>query len=87
MFKGPTIRPGPSEKVYRVAKIAAVVDALGAEGVGRSEALNGVNLSESALNSPDTWVSLNQVIECFRNAESLRADRDFAYRTGLRFHV
>jgi AraC-like DNA-binding protein len=81
------IQAGPDEKVYPVVKIAVVVNALQAEGIASAKALESVALSESDLISPATRVSLNQVIRCYRNALQLSADPNFAYHTGLRFHV
>lgn len=81
------MKVGLDEKVYPVVKIATIVDALSAEDVAPSDALNGVHLSKSALSSPDTRVSLNQVIESYRNAARLTRNPRFAYQTGLRFHV
>jgi AraC-like DNA-binding protein len=81
------IKAGPDEKIYPVVKLATIVDALAAEGVSPADALNGVHLSKSALASPATRVSLNQVIECYRNAARLARDPRFAYHAGLRFHV
>ena len=37
--------------------------------------------------SPATRISLNQVIECHRNAAKLSGDPYFSYHTGLRFHL
>jgi AraC-like DNA-binding protein len=75
------------ERIYPVVKVATVVDALAAEGVSPDDALAGAHLSSSAIYSPATRVSLNQVIECYSNAARLSRDRRFAYRAGLRFHV
>jgi AraC-like DNA-binding protein len=83
----PVIRPGPAEKIYRVSKIATLVDSLQAEGIAAGEALKGVDVSELELRSPDTRVCLNQVIECYRNADRLSAVANFACHAGLRFHV
>jgi len=35
---------------------------------------------------PPRDVSLNQIIECYRNANKLTHDPHFAYNAGLRFH-
>lgn len=80
-------RASPNDKIYPVAKIAMAVNSLMAEGVSPAQALKGVDLSGDQLHSPDTRVSLIQVIQCYRNASHLSADRYFAYHTGLRFHV
>ncbi len=81
------IRAGPNEKVYPVVKISTIVNALQAEGIVPAKALESVALSKRDLISPATRVSLNQVIRCYRNALRLSADPNFAYSTGLRFHV
>jgi len=81
------IRAGPNEKLYPVAKLTAVVDALVAEGVPLAEALRGTALSKDALSSPKTRVSLNQIFKCYQNASKLSSSPLFAYRAGLRFHV
>ena len=79
--------PGPDDKIHPVFKIATILDALAAEGVSATDALAGVGVSGSALSSPATRVSLNQIIECYRNADRLSHDPQFAYHAGLRFHV
>jgi AraC-like DNA-binding protein len=81
------IKPSPDDKVYPVIKLATVVEALAAEGIAAQDALAGVRISGEAMSSPATRVSLNQVIECYRNAAKLSHDPHFAYHAGLRFHV
>ena len=81
------IAPGPDDKVYPPLKIATVLEALAAEDVSPDDALVGVSISKDAVGSPATRVSINQVIECYRNADRLTRDPRFAYHTGLRFHV
>ena len=39
------------------------------------------------MSSPTTRISLNQVIEGYRNAAKLSPDPHFSYHTGLRFHL
>jgi AraC-like DNA-binding protein len=81
------ITAGSDEKIYPVVKIATIVDALAAEGVSPVDALRGVELSQNEISSPATLVSLNQVIECYRNAAKLSRDPHFGFRAGLKFHV
>lgn len=81
------LKAGPDERIYPVVKLATIVEALAAEGVPPADVLNGVHLSASEISSPATWVSLNQIIECCRNASRLARDPRFAYHAGLRFHV
>jgi AraC-like DNA-binding protein len=79
--------PGPNEKVYPVTKIATIVERLASEGVPATEALAGVSLSLTQLNSPAARVSANQVLQSYDNAIRLSRDPQFAYNAGLRFHV
>jgi hypothetical protein len=78
---------GPDDKVYQVVKLAMVIDALAAEGISIEDALAGVGITRNAMSSPATRVSLNQIIECYRNANKLTHDPHFAYNAGRRFHV
>jgi AraC-like DNA-binding protein len=80
-------RPGPDDKIYPIIKLATVLNALADEGVSTEGALARVRLSKGAISSPATRVSLNQVIECYRNVDQIAHDRHFAYHAGLRFHV
>ena len=81
------INPGPDDKIYPVIKLAMVIDALAAEGIPAQDALAGMRLSGEAMSSPATRVSLNEVIECYRNAAKLSRDPHFPYHAGLRFHL
>jgi AraC-like DNA-binding protein len=80
------LRTGPEDKVYQVVKLAMVIDALAAERISVEDALAGVSISREAASSPATRVSINQIIECYRNADRLTHDPHFAYNAGLRFH-
>jgi Arabinose-binding domain of AraC transcription regulator, N-term len=81
------IEPGADDKIYPVAKLATVLDALAAEGVPTADALARVCLSKAAVSSPATRISLNQVLECYSYAAKRSHDPNFAYHAGLRFHV
>jgi hypothetical protein len=81
------VKVGTDEKVYSVAKIALVVDALRQSGVAPDEVLQGAHVSAAELNSPAARISLNQVLAVYRNAVRLAPHPDFAYLTGLRFHI
>jgi AraC-like DNA-binding protein len=81
------IETGPDEKIYPTAKIATIAEALAAESVTLQSALRDVRLDADAMASPQTRVSLNQIIACCRNALSLSRDPFFAYHAGLRFHA
>ncbi len=81
------IPPSPDDKVYPVIKLAMMIDALAAEGIPAQDALAGVRMSNEAISSPATRISLNQVIEGYRNADRLSRDPHFSYHAGLRFHL
>ena len=83
----PPIVAGRDERIYTVGKIATLVDALNVEGVPRARALEGLDLSEADLRSPETRVSLDQVVRCCSNAEQLSEKPHFGFLAGLRFHV
>jgi AraC-like DNA-binding protein len=81
------IEIGWEQKIYTATKIAIVVDALAAEGVPVADALRRTSLSPSDLRSPTTQVSVNQVIESYRNAVRLSRNPHFAFEAGLKTHV
>jgi hypothetical protein len=78
---------GWEQRVFPAAKIAHVVDGLAAEGVAPDDALRGTDITLEQLRSPAILVSVNQVIECYRNALRLTRDPHFAFRTGLNTHL
>jgi AraC-like DNA-binding protein len=71
------------DKLYPPAKIMAVVDLLSSEGISSTDALRGLDLSFEALQESKTRVSVNQVIESYRNAIRLSRDRHFPFHLGL----
>lgn len=80
-------RAGTEEKIDSVGKLAKIVEALADEHVPVGDALQGVGLTPEQLTSPETAVSLEQVLTCCRNAIRLSRDPRFAYRAGLRSHI
>ena len=81
------IEIGWEQRVYPAPKIAHIVDALSAEGVAPLDALRGTDLTIDQLRSPSILVSVNQVVECYRNAIRLARDPHFAFQTGMKTHV
>lgn len=81
------IAVGLDEKVYPALKLAMIVDSLAAEGISANEALEGVGVAQSALNSAATRVSVSQALRCCANAIRLVPTPGFAYRTGMRSHL
>lgn len=78
---------GPDEKVYSVFKISKIVDALREEGVPLEAALEGIHISEAELSSPLTKVSVNQIVQSYRNALTHSQNPSFAFEVGSKFHV
>jgi AraC-like DNA-binding protein len=78
---------GLGDKLFPVVKIAVVAEVLREEGISPAKALLSTGLSESDLVSPATRISLNQVIQCYRNAIQLSSSPFLAYKAGRRFHV
>jgi AraC-like DNA-binding protein len=78
---------GLEDRVFPVAKIGIIAEVLRERGVDAAEVLRDVQISAGALTSSGTRVSLGQVLQAYRNALRLVPQADFAYQTGLRFHV
>lgn len=81
------IEIGWEQRVYPTAKIALVVEALAAEGVRPQDALRGVDIPPDQLSASTVLVSVDQVVQTYRNAIRLTRNPRFAYQTGLRAHV
>jgi len=64
-----------------------VLEAMFLEGVPYQALLARMRLSKAALTSPQTRVSLNQLLDCYEYAAGHAPDPFFAYRTGLKLHV
>jgi AraC-like DNA-binding protein len=79
--------PSPSVQVYPIVKVSLIVGLLAEEGIGVERALADTGISPDDLHSPQSRVSITQVIACYRNAMRLSRDREFAYHAGLRFHL
>lgn len=82
-------RPSPNlvQRVHTAQRIAAVVDALGEDGIPASRVLDGTDLKRSDLRLSATRVSYQQVERVFRNAIRLSRDPAIAFRAGQRMHV
>lgn len=75
---------GFDDKLYPPSKIITIVDVLGEEGIPATETLRGVGVSISQLQRSEMRVSLNQLIECYRNAINLSHNRHLAFHLGLK---
>jgi AraC-like DNA-binding protein len=76
-----------SDKIYRPTKLAAVVDALSRDGISVDDALRDLGVSPSELHSPDTLVSLEQLLAACRIATRLSRDPILPFRIGSSIHV
>jgi AraC-like DNA-binding protein len=84
------VRPfktGFGEKLHAPTKLAALVEALIAEGIAPEEALRGVHVRQDELYAPATRISLNQMVEACCNAIRLSRDPQIAFRVGSSIHV
>ncbi|WP_137152095.1 AraC family transcriptional regulator [Devosia sp. FKR38] len=86
-LKQPGVLLGPDDRVHSPAKLAAVVDRLVADGVPIADVLAGTTLTQPALASPRTRVSLTEILKVYRTALRLAADEDFAFKVGMDFHL
>lgn len=77
----------PDDNVYSVFKIGKIVDCLKAEGVPLQAALQGIRISEAELTSPMTKVSVNQILQSYKNALKFSQNPSFAFEVGSKFHV
>jgi hypothetical protein len=80
-------KPGRSDRVHTATKLAAVIDTVVAEGVSLAQALAGVRVSPAELLSPDTRVSLQQVLIACSNAIRLSRDPSLGFRAGASMHI
>ncbi len=67
--------------------MAVTVDVLATAGVASREALRGTGVRAELLLLPSTRISLDQLIECYRNAVRLSSDPLLAYRIGSAIHL
>jgi AraC-like DNA-binding protein len=78
---------GIHERLYAPTKLASVYDALVQEGHAPADALKGTDLNVQDVHSPDTRISLSQLMAAYRNAIRLSKDPHIAYRIGQTVHV
>jgi Arabinose-binding domain of AraC transcription regulator, N-term len=81
------VKPSVSDRIYRPTKLAAVVDTLSEDGISPEEVLRGVGVAADELHSPDTLISLEQLLAGCKNAVSLSRDPSLPFRIGSMIHV
>jgi AraC-like DNA-binding protein len=80
-------KPSVSDRVYPTTKLAAVVETAAAEGIATQDVLREVGVSPDELHSPDTLISLAQLLQACRNAMRLSHDPHLPFRIGSSIHV
>jgi AraC-like DNA-binding protein len=78
---------GYGEKLHSATKLAALCEALFAEGIPPGDVMRGVQLAVEDLHLPTTRVSIDQMIETCRNAIRLSSDPQLAFRVGSSIHL
>lgn len=81
------IEVGYDDKFYPPAKIVPVVDLLAEIGFAPADVLQGVELQPDDLQRSGTRISVNQVLQIYRNAMRLAKDDRLAFRLGSRTHL
>jgi AraC-like DNA-binding protein len=79
-------KPGKSDRVYTQTKLAAIIDTVVAGGVSPAQALAGAGVSAAELLSPDTRVSVQQVLIACGDAIRLSRHSSLAFRAGASMH-
>ncbi|KJC39150.1 hypothetical protein UP09_25070 [Bradyrhizobium sp. LTSP885] len=78
---------GAGDRVYESTKLGAVFDMLINHGVPADVVLRDVNIPHQEVHSPQTRISLTQLMTICQNALRLSTDRHLAYRIGASVHV
>jgi AraC-like DNA-binding protein len=78
---------GLSERVYEPTKLAAVFDSLAGQGFPAAEILRNVSLSADDMHSPQSRISLADLMTVCENAIRLSRDPHLPYRIGTSIHI
>ena len=76
-----------SERVYESTKLAALFDLLIDQGCPADEILRDVNLTADKVHSPDSGISLTELMTACKNAIRLSSDPHLPYRIGTSIHI
>lgn len=82
-----TLSVGVSDRVYETTKLGAVLDMLASQGVATDAILRDANIELADVHSPQTRISLAQLMTVCRNALRLSADRHLPYQIGASVHI
>ena len=75
------------ERVYESTKLAALFDALVERGCPASEILRNVNLPADEVHSPQSRISLAELMTACKNAIRLSSDPHLPFRIGASIHL
>jgi AraC-like DNA-binding protein len=78
---------GVADRVYESTKLAAVFDVLAGHGCAADAVLRDVNIALQDIHSPQTRISLKQLMTVCRNAIRASTDRHLPYRIGASIHI
>lgn len=78
---------GVNERLYAPTKLALVYDALLDLGCSPADILQGVDLGIEDVHSPDTRISLSQLMTAYRNAITLSNEPLLAFLIGCSGHI
>jgi AraC-like DNA-binding protein len=78
---------GLGERVYESTKLAALFDVLVDQGCPAGEILRNVNLTVDEVHSPNSRISLAELMTGCKNAIRLSSDPHLPYRVGTSIHL
>jgi AraC-like DNA-binding protein len=78
---------GVTDRVYESTKLAAVFDVLASHGCAAEAVLRDANIALQDVHSPQTRISLMQLMTVCQNAIRLSTDRHLPYRVGASIHI
>ncbi|WP_010626350.1 AraC family transcriptional regulator [Halomonas sp. KM-1] len=76
-----------NQKIYAPYKIAALVDAVAAQGIAPEVVLDGLGLDREALADPATLVCIKQYIDACTNVIEAGANLSTPFETAARLHL
>ena len=78
---------GTSDTVYETTKLGAIFDMLTSHGVPADAILRNTNIPLADVHSPQTRISLTQLMTVCQNALRLSTDPHLPYRIGASIHI
>jgi AraC-like DNA-binding protein len=82
-----TLTVGLADRLYESTKLAAVFDVLASHGCAADAVLRDVNIAPQDVHSPQTRISLKQLMTVCRNAIRMSTDHHLPYQIGASIHI